>query len=125
MIALATADDESASPTPTRPASVCSLTISVSWLPSQRSLTSGRRRWMGSTRVIFTVSSLLQLAQVVLDGLELGLEVGHEVALLLHHLRRGLVHEVAVGQLAAGGLQVLQFLLPLLFQALFLGGHVD
>src|SRR5262249_6573028 len=29
------------------------LTISVSWLPSQRSLTLGSRRWMGSTRVIF------------------------------------------------------------------------
>src|SRR5438067_2211725 len=55
MIALATSDDESTSPTPTMPASVCTLTTSVSWLPSQRSLTSGSRRWIGSTRVIFTV----------------------------------------------------------------------
>src|SRR5579871_6094782 len=112
MMALATSEDVSASPTPTRPASVCRRTTSVSWLPSQRSVTSGRRRWMGSTRVIFTTSSLLQLAQVVLDGLDLRLEVGHEVALLLHHLRGGLVHEVAVGQLAAGRLQVLHLLLP-------------
>ena len=44
MIALATSDDESASPTPTRPASVWTLTTSVSWLPSQRSLTTGRRK---------------------------------------------------------------------------------
>src|SRR4051794_23910668 len=53
IIALATCDDESTSPTPTKPASVWTLTTSVSWLPSQRSLTSGRRRWMASTRVIF------------------------------------------------------------------------
>src|SRR5438132_6429416 len=52
-IALATSDDESTSPTPTMPASVWTLTTSVSWLPSQRSLTSGRRSGMASTLVIF------------------------------------------------------------------------
>src|ERR1051325_9757473 len=55
MIAFATDGDESTSPTPTMPASVCTLTTSVSWLPSQRSLTTGRRRWMASTWVIFMV----------------------------------------------------------------------
>src|SRR5436309_1317525 len=52
MMALATSAEESTSPTPTSSASVWTLTTSVSWLPSQRSLTSGRRRWMASTRVI-------------------------------------------------------------------------
>src|SRR5262245_7745382 len=53
MIALATSDEESTSPMPVMPASVWTRTTSVSWLPSQRSLTVGRRRWIGSTRVIF------------------------------------------------------------------------
>src|SRR6266567_6490751 len=81
MMAFATSDDESTSPTPTMPASVWTLTTRVSWLPSQRSLTSGRRRWIGSTRVIFIdkaddeslaslkprINSLLPLSFVVFD----------------------------------------------------------
>src|SRR5436305_7228367 len=59
MIAWATAGEESTSPTPLTPASVWTLTTSVSWLPSARSLTSGRRRWIGSTRVIFMAGSIL------------------------------------------------------------------
>src|SRR5207302_8974853 len=35
--------------------SVWTLTSNVSWLPSQRSLMSGRRRWIGSTPMIFMV----------------------------------------------------------------------
>src|SRR5947208_3546941 len=62
MIARATSDDESTSPMPTRPASVWTLTTRVSWLPSQRSLTSGRRRWIGSTRVIFIAGYSFGLA---------------------------------------------------------------
>src|SRR5205809_55240 len=62
MIALATEGDESASPTPVMFASVWTLTTSVSWLPSQRSLTLGRRRWMASTLVIF-MGWRLQLQQ--------------------------------------------------------------
>src|SRR5262245_28262769 len=53
MIALATSADESTSPTPQMPASVCTLTTRVSWLPSQRSFTWGKRRWIASMLVIF------------------------------------------------------------------------
>src|SRR5262249_16211379 len=56
MIAFATSADESTSPTPTRPASVWTLTTSVSWLPSPRSVTSGRRRGRVSGGVIFMFS---------------------------------------------------------------------
>src|SRR5262249_50138035 len=68
MTALATSDEESTSPTPTRPASVWTLTTRVSWLPSQRSLTSGRRRWIGSTRVIFMAGSILRQQDEGPDG---------------------------------------------------------
>src|SRR5262249_32218120 len=59
MMARATSAEESTSPRPTRPASVWTLTTSVSWLPSQRSLTSGRRKGIGSTCVIFMRRSIL------------------------------------------------------------------
>src|SRR5262245_18744239 len=62
MMALATREDESTSPIPQMPASVCTLTTSVSWLPSQRSLTSGKRRWMASMLVIFMVEYLTEFS---------------------------------------------------------------
>src|ERR1043165_830157 len=72
-MALATAGEESTSPIPVMPASVWTFTKSVSWLPSARSLTSGRRRWMASTCVIFMVARCV-LFQQILDRLALFLE---------------------------------------------------
>src|SRR5205085_2180939 len=94
MIALATAAEESTSPTPIMPASVCTLTTSVSWLPSQRSLISGSRRWIASTRVIFIDNLLLaELPKVDFKCLNLALQVQHQFTLLLNNIRRRLVHE--------------------------------
>src|SRR6184192_515097 len=77
MIALATSDDESTSPTPTRPASVWTLTTRVSWLPSQRSLTSGRRRWMASTFVIFMAGWWVEVVLRPIDRLRAFGETSH------------------------------------------------
>ena len=66
IMALATSEEESTSPTPTIPASVWTLTTSVSWLPSQRSLTLGKRRWIGSTRVIFMRVCSISLSRIIL-----------------------------------------------------------
>src|SRR3954471_12263428 len=52
-MALQTYDWLVTSPSPTRPASVWIFTTSTSWVPSAISATSGRRRWMASTSVIF------------------------------------------------------------------------
>src|SRR5437016_11402609 len=80
MIAFATSAEESTSPMPTRPASVWTLTTRVSWLPSQRSLTLGRRRWIGSTRVIFMAEIVRQggcgWAELLVTDREAGGEVG-------------------------------------------------
>src|SRR3954447_11401420 len=65
MIALATWEDESTSPTPLMPWSVWTRTTSVSWLPSHRSLTLVRRRWMASTRLIFMAGSRRMAGGVV------------------------------------------------------------
>src|SRR3954454_22824948 len=93
MMALATRADESASPMPTSPASVWTLTASVSWLPSQRSLMSGRRSGMASTRVIFMVMR----SRFSKDGDDNSPLAGMNVAFEMEHLLPGTQDRLAIG----------------------------
>jgi hypothetical protein len=70
-------------------------------------------------------SRALEVAQVLFERRNLLLDVGYEVALLLHHLRRGAAHELLVRQLRLRALQRLALVGDLLLQTLRLGGRVD
>src|SRR6516165_9978634 len=81
MIALQTYDWLVTSPMPVRPRSVWILTTRTSWVPSAISATSGRRRWIASTSVIFMGTASASVATI--SSMEIGLRADRECAELL------------------------------------------
>ena len=67
----------------------------------------------------------MQLAEVLLDRLDLRLQVRDQVALLLDHIGGCALHEIGIAELRPRRLQMLELLRPLLLQASGFLGLVD